>query len=274
MVKKVVAAGGETDAASPRDSKPTAGRKRKRRYSLCVENMDLETTQKLLGKDAVVVPSTTPEVPGAEAYDRHRRFSVCFDGLEMQDMEKLLQESNAIETTQEKGIEVALDSFDGIEGGEDLGMFLRSPEIASISPEAMKQRARRFSMCLEDGFISQHRPSVTRELATTPVTGPPVVRVIVPAREPPVVRMAVVQPGSLPPGVEPTHKSNASVLYAHKMPRPEPKVVTAMPVSGGPAVVATPVQQPMREISTRPVAVPVGIAKPAMKTINTSAPMR
>ena len=117
---------------------------------------------------------------------------------------------------------------------------------------------------------------------------------MVPAREPPLVRMAVVAPGSLPMGMVPAVPvANHSVLFARKMPRAAPKLITAMPVGGGPAVVAQPVPKPMREISTQPVGMPqhrpihhnagrnhavqatvIHSAAPTMREISTAPPRR
>lgn len=262
-------------------AKPKSIKKRKRRYSLSVEGLDLQTTQQLIGAGSSLPQawvledetSVTEQPVGTRSpvvNPRNRRFSVCFEGLEMQDMEKLLQEHR--EVSLENQLEVSLDGFDDV---DELSTFLDTPttraqnsgfllpEMAAQSPlPAQSKRSRRFSMSLDEAFISQIRASATAveelpEAMTQTARATPIIRVMVPPREPPVVRMAVVTPGSLPTGMVPAVPVEyPSVLFARKMPRAVPKVITAMPVGGGPAVVAQPVPKPMREISTQPVGIP------------------
>eukprot|EP00658_Telonema_sp_P-2_P073447 TRINITY_DN6251_c0_g1_i4.p1 TRINITY_DN6251_c0_g1~~TRINITY_DN6251_c0_g1_i4.p1 ORF type:complete len:350 (-),score=76.02 TRINITY_DN6251_c0_g1_i4:97-1146(-) len=261
------------------DDKPVPVKKRKRRYSIQVEGLDRETTQQLLGSNTAL-----PELPAEKEKDkdrdikasRHRRYSVCFEALDIQDMEKLLQESTVHTNPSVSGLEVSLDmdsscfAFAGQHDGaeSDLGMFLRNPAPALESarevqiPDPTKRR-RRFSMCMDEELISKIRGSVVAteqvphgSMMLTQAEEAPIVRVMVPSKEPSVIRMAVVEPGSVPQGFTrppPGLAPRSSVVYAHRLPRAAPKVVTAMPVSGGPAMVARPVPKPMREIATRPV---------------------
>jgi len=306
-------------------AKPKSIKKRKRRYSLCVEGLDLQTTQQLIGAGSSLpqapvledqasfteeseIASRTEELVGSRS--RNRRFSVCFEGLEMQDMEKLLQEHRENAQVDDQ-LEVSLDGFDEV---DELSMFLNTPTskaqnsaglplpemAASGMLPAQSKRSRRFSMTLDEAFISQIRASATavEELPAAmahTASATPIVRVMVPAREPPLVRMAVVAPGSLPIGMVPAVPvANHSVLFARKMPRAAPKLITAMPVGGGPAVVAQPVPKPMREISTQPVGMPqhhhpvhhnagrshtvqatvIHSAAPTMREISTAPPRR
>eukprot|EP00656_Telonema_subtile_P005283 TRINITY_DN12401_c0_g1_i1.p1 TRINITY_DN12401_c0_g1~~TRINITY_DN12401_c0_g1_i1.p1 ORF type:complete len:207 (+),score=32.59 TRINITY_DN12401_c0_g1_i1:271-891(+) len=206
-------------------------------------------------------------------------------------MERLLQENSK---SSASGLEVNLDldGFDAIMDDDDpecdLSMLLNSPQLElaappNVEPAGKKGRRRRFSMCMDEGLISTLTTSVVATEPTTVVhshQSAPVLRVMVPPKQPNMVRMAVVERGVIPPGMIAAKPAHTAVLYAHKLPRAEPKVVTAMPVSGGPMLVAKPVPRPMREISTQPVGAvgPVRVAHspvvPQMRTISTTAPSK